>query len=254
MGYLIINADDYGYSAGVNYGIIDAHQKGILTSTTMMANMSGFEEGVLLAKENPNLGIGVHLTLTCGSPISDNVSTLINENKEFHNLTFYEDKFEINLDELYQEWKSQIDKIISSGIQPTHLDSHHHVNSISPIDTVFIRLAKEYNLPVRNNFDVPNDVKTTGRLFTAFDSLAQNKNIWKHMDLNNLIGDCKRYDIVEAMCHPAYVDAELMNGSSLNTDRTFILQEIINLKESLIFRENDIQLVNYEKINNMEEI
>ena len=66
---LIINADDFGYSNGVNYGIIDAFKNGILTSTTCLTNMPGFNHAIQLAKENPNLGIGIHLTLTCGKPL-----------------------------------------------------------------------------------------------------------------------------------------------------------------------------------------
>lgn len=64
MGKVIFDSDDFGYSHGVNYGIMDAYQRGILTSTTLMANMPGFEHAVKLRKEMPRLGVGVHLTLT----------------------------------------------------------------------------------------------------------------------------------------------------------------------------------------------
>ncbi len=58
MGKVIFNSDDFGYSYGVNYGILDAYQRGILTSTTLMANMPGFEHAVKLKKEVPGLGVG----------------------------------------------------------------------------------------------------------------------------------------------------------------------------------------------------
>ena len=79
MKKVIINADDFGYSSAVNLGIITSHKKGILTSTTLMANMSGCDEAIMLAKENPNLGVGCHLVLTCGKPLTKGAS-LINEN------------------------------------------------------------------------------------------------------------------------------------------------------------------------------
>lgn len=59
MGKLIINADDFGYGKGVNMGIIEAYQNGVLTSTTLMAGMPGFDQAVKLAKDNPGLGVGV---------------------------------------------------------------------------------------------------------------------------------------------------------------------------------------------------
>lgn len=247
MGKLIINADDYGYSSGVNYGIIHAHQRGVLTSTTMMANMPGFEEGIKLAKKNPDLGIGVHLVLTAGSPLSKDVPSLTNNNK-FHHLSYYEKKFEIDLNELYIEWKMQIDKIIDHGINPTHLDSHHHINSIYPLSKIFTKLAKEYDLPVRNNYNVPKEIKTTDRFINTLDSLSQTKDIWKHMSLNNLIADCYKYETIEAICHPAYVDSTLIKGSSFTTKRTFVLEELISLKDSSFFSNKDIELVNFNKI------
>lgn len=66
MKKVIINADDFGYSAAVNAGIIKAYQDGVLTSTTLMANMSGRDGAIQLAKENQGLGVGGHLVLTCG--------------------------------------------------------------------------------------------------------------------------------------------------------------------------------------------
>ena len=61
MGKVIFNSDDFGYSHGVNYGIVDAYQRGILTSTTLMANMPGFEHAVKLKKELPDLGVWVFI-------------------------------------------------------------------------------------------------------------------------------------------------------------------------------------------------
>ena len=87
---VIFNADDFGYSKAINLGIIQAHKNGILSSATLMANMPGFEDAVKLAKENPELGVGVHLTLTCGYPVLSDVPTLCQENGKFHKLTYYE--------------------------------------------------------------------------------------------------------------------------------------------------------------------
>jgi len=68
MTLLIINTDDYGYSKAINLGVIESFRNRILSSTTMMVNMPGFYHGVDLAKENPELGIGVHLTYNIWNP------------------------------------------------------------------------------------------------------------------------------------------------------------------------------------------
>ncbi|MCB5954206.1 carbohydrate deacetylase [Enterococcus sp. CWB-B31] len=248
MSKVIINADDFGYSRGVNFGIIDAHQKGVLSSTTIMANMPGFEHAVCLAKDNPDLGIGVHLTLTCGCPLLNTVPSIITETGEFHHLSFYENKFEIDTQELYMEWEAQIEKVFAQGIQPTHLDSHHHVNSITGITEVFVKLARRYQLPVRNNFSVPEDLKTTNRFYATFDRLACEKPIWQHMNRNNLLQECETYELVEVMCHPGYIDDELLNRSSFSNNRPYIIKELMNEKYPELFKEYHIQLNTYADI------
>ncbi|MEG0276419.1 MAG: ChbG/HpnK family deacetylase, partial [Coprobacillus sp.] len=75
MVKIINNADDFGYSNAINYGIIDCYLNGMLTSTTLMPAMPGFDHAVALAKQNPGLGIGVHLTLTCGRPVLEGHKT-----------------------------------------------------------------------------------------------------------------------------------------------------------------------------------
>ena len=102
MGKVIFNSDDFGYSHGVNYGIADAYQRGILTSTTLMANMPGFDHAVKLKRDLPNLGVGVHLTLTCGKPLLKNVTSLM-DGDNFKHLSFYTQPFEVDGDQLYQE-------------------------------------------------------------------------------------------------------------------------------------------------------
>ncbi|MFN1913289.1 ChbG/HpnK family deacetylase [Clostridioides difficile] len=79
MTKIIINADDFGYCEAVNYGIISAHNNGIVRSTSMMANMPGVEHGVGLLKENKTLNCGVHMTLSCGRPLLSNLKTIVDK-------------------------------------------------------------------------------------------------------------------------------------------------------------------------------
>lgn len=246
--YLIINADDFGYSRAINYGIIDSFNYGVLTSTTMMANMPGFQHGVSLAKKHPNLGIGVHLTLTAGKPITRNTKTLTKKDGSFKSLDYYE-RNEVTIDqkELYDEWKKQIEKIIQAGISPTHLDSHHHINILPELSAVFFELAREYKLPVRGNTKIPDDVKTTNR-FLSLDSLAYEKELWKSMNIDKLINDCQKYTFVEAMCHPGYVDSVLLSNSSFTTDRTKVVDELMNDELKGVLLNNNIKLINFKDL------
>src|SRR5207249_723322 len=84
---LIVNADDFGRSASANEAIIHAHREGILTSASLMVNEPGFEQAVQLARQNPHLGVGLHLTLICGHStlLPENIPGLVNGDKQFTN-------------------------------------------------------------------------------------------------------------------------------------------------------------------------
>lgn len=248
MKLLIINADDFGYGSGINNGIIDSYQNGILTSTTLMANMPGFDQAVKLAKANPGLGVGVHLVLTCGAPLLADQSSITAENGEFRKLAFYEGEYQIDQAELYQEWHAQIERIIAAGIHPDHLDSHHHVNTLPQIHEVYERLAREYQLPVRGNYAVPDDLTTTARFDNVVDRLGLTKAIWKPMDVDNFVEDVKQYGSVEAMCHPGYVDAELNDRSSFTTGRVYTARELQRPEYATLMQEAGITLGTYRDL------
>ena len=108
---LIVNADDYGLSEGVCLGILKAHRDGILTSTTCMMNMENIKKYLEMTKDYPNLGLGVHLNITVGKPLT-NVS-FVDEKGNFKSRDTYTNREAIvSQEELYQEWKAQIEKFI----------------------------------------------------------------------------------------------------------------------------------------------
>lgn len=248
MRLLIINADDFGYCSGINNGIIDSFKNGVLTSTTLMANMPGFSQAVDFAKANPELGVGVHLVLTCGAPLLENGFSITDEDGNFKNLSFYEKDFIIDQNEVYSEWKAQIEKIIDAGIEPDHLDSHHHVNTLPVISEVYEALAREFNLPVRGNYMVSEDLKTTNRFDDVIDHLGLMKEIWKPMDLHNFIEDVKNFGSVEAMCHPGYVDAELDSRSSFTTGRAYTAKELQKESFKKLLEREHISLGTYSDL------
>ncbi len=254
MGKVIFNSDDFGYSCGVNYGIVDSYQRGILTSTTLMANMPGFEHAVKLKKELPNLGVGVHLTLTCGKPLLENVDSLMEEGR-FKNLSYYKQPFEVDQDQLYQEWNAQIQKVYRAGVNPTHLDSHHHTHTFGMNQEVVVALAKKYDLPVRGNFERKAEVRHTDYFEPYFDDVGETNVEKRQIDcsiqeyLERLMSVLRDEKTIEIMCHTAYLDQELLNGSSFVYPRTNQVEFLIHSDFAKQVKEDSlIELATYKDI------
>src|SRR5271166_1848642 len=149
---LIVNADDLGWTEGVNRGIAEAHRRGLVTSTSLLANGRAFEAGVAVSRENPDLGVGVHLNLSNGAPTAAavEVSGLLNKAGELEggpeNLLLRLAGRNLPLEEVEREWDAQIAKIRSAGISPTHLDGHKHVHMLPGLFEVALRLAKKHGI------------------------------------------------------------------------------------------------------------
>jgi len=152
MRNLIVNADDLGWTAGVNRGIAQAHRNGIVTSTSLLANGSAFADGVETASEMPSLGVGVHLNLSDGLPTApaEQVKTLLNEVGKFsggpENLLVRLTTKSLDAKEVEKEWDAQIHKVRDAGIRPTHLDGHKHVQMLPGLFAIALRLAKRHGI------------------------------------------------------------------------------------------------------------
>ena len=152
MRNLIVNADDLGWTAGVNRGIAEAHRHGIVTSTSLLANGSAFADGVKTASELPGLGVGVHLNLSDGAPIApaERVKSLLNEDGEFaggpESLLMRLTTKSLQAKEVEREWDAQIEKVRGAGIRPTHLDGHKHVQMLQGLFGIALRLAKRHGI------------------------------------------------------------------------------------------------------------
>ncbi len=155
MKRLIVNADDFGLTESVNQGILEAHQRGILTSATLLANGATFDSAVALALASPRLGVGVHLNLTDGRPVSDpaGVASLVNGQGSFFGtpwgLLTRILTGKLRLAEVERELRAQIEKVRGAGIAVTHLDAHKHVHMLPPVFPIVLRLAREYGIGAR---------------------------------------------------------------------------------------------------------
>lgn len=140
---LAVNADDFGFTRDVNQGIVEAHVRGILTSTTLMACGAAFDDAVRLAKEHPTLDIGCHLVLVGQPPFPPTVAKLIQA-------------VALRRIRIYEELAAQVRRILDAGLKPTHLDTHKHTHLLPAVLDAVARLSEEFGIPwVRRPFDFP---------------------------------------------------------------------------------------------------
>ncbi len=151
---LVVNADDLGLTVGVNNGIFDAHDRGILTSASLFANATATVDAIRRIRSRPSLGVGVHLTLVDGAPTlpPSRVATLIQDDGRFRGSwkPFIVACLRgcVALNQVERELTAQIDRIRSEGIRLTHLDAHKHVHAYPPLFAIVARLANRFCIPV----------------------------------------------------------------------------------------------------------
>lgn len=154
---LIVNADDLGMSDAINRGIVAAHHEGIVTSTTAMTNLPHAHRGIALAQgQAPALGIGLHVNLSYGRPVSppERVSSLVLSDGRFLSLTRGVGLPQHwNRRDIETEVKAQLDRFVAyAGRLPDHLDAHQMVSTLSiPCRAVVLEVAAQYDLPVRRS-------------------------------------------------------------------------------------------------------
>jgi len=144
---LIVNADDLGLTPGVNRGILRAFQGGIVTSASLLVTGSAFEEAVALARQNPGLDVGLHLTLVEERAVlgREVLPTLVDEGGRFPRTSseFFRRAVlgRINWDEVEREIAAQIARFQKTGLRLSHLNSHQHLHMFPPVFKIVRRLT-----------------------------------------------------------------------------------------------------------------
>jgi hopanoid biosynthesis associated protein HpnK len=155
---LIINADDFGFTSGVNRAIVESHARGIVTSSTLMANGPAFAEAAEMAKASPGLSVGCHVVLIDGEPVLDaSVISTITDSRRFRDglKTFAARAFtgRINARQVESEATAQIQKIQSAGIAVSHVDTHKHTHIFPQVLRPLLRAARDCGVrALRNPF------------------------------------------------------------------------------------------------------
>jgi hopanoid biosynthesis associated protein HpnK len=284
---LIVNADDLGWTKGVNRGIAEAHRNGIVTSASLLANGAAFASGVEIARTTPALGVGVHLNLSDGEPVAERelVTTLLNDRGEFEgkpeSLLLKLARRSVLLDEVEREWDAQIQKVRDSGIEPTHIDGHKHVQMLPGLFEIALRLAKRHGIAaVRISHEesslraalssgakqkgavvMKQGVQARGLKLLARDAreqaeragiaaadyfcgIAQTGELTREGVLRLL--EILPEGTTELMCHPGYVDAELAKSATrLQASRQTEVEILTNTQIRNLVASQGIRLVDY---------
>ena len=162
MRRLIVNADDFGLTTGVNRGIIESHQNGIVTSTTLMACSRRFTEAAILTKNLPRLSIGCHVVLVDGEPTADfaKISSLVSPGSapqfrvSLMNFAALAASGRLDEGQIEAEITAQIQKLQSAGVAVSHLDSHKHSHMFPVVLRGMLRAAKNCGVrAIRNPFE-----------------------------------------------------------------------------------------------------
>jgi hopanoid biosynthesis associated protein HpnK len=155
---LIVNADDFGFTPGVNRAIVEAHTLGIVTSSTLMANGPAFSAATQMAKASPALSVGCHIVLIDGEPVleSSKLSTITHSRRFRHGLKTFAARAltrRMNAGEIESEARAQIQKIQSAGIAVSHVDTHKHTHIFPQILRPLLRAARDCGVrALRNPF------------------------------------------------------------------------------------------------------
>ncbi|EML6499767.1 chitin disaccharide deacetylase [Clostridioides difficile] len=243
MTKIIINADDFGYCEAVNYGIISAHNNGIVRSTSMMANMPGVEHGVGLLKENKTLNCGVHMTLSCGRPLLSNLKTIVDKDGFFIRRITDEIIEKMDYDEIYRELCAQIDRVKGLGIDISHLDSHHHIHTLVSLKPVIEKIVTKYNLPIRGGFEYNLEYSKVVPLIDSF----YKENVSEEYFIKN-IDEIMKYDVVDIMSHPAFLDDYILNSTSYAIDRTKEHKILTSKKVKEFLEKNGLVISSYRDV------
>jgi chitin disaccharide deacetylase len=282
---LIINADDFGLTSGVNRAIGEANRSGLLTSATMMANAPAFDEAAAIASAHPGLKTGCHVVLIDGEPVSSSLASLTNGSARFRTslkeFAVAAVRRRLSADEIQREAEAQIRKIQARGVTLTHIDSHKHTHMFPQVLRPVLRAAKACGIrAVRNPFE-PLRSWAGGMLLRApglwlrcagvmtFQMFsAEFRRALKEEDMlstDGTVGIAATGKLDQTMllailkglpkgtwelvCHPGYSDADLRSaGTRLTVSREVELGALTSAETKEALARQKIELISYAEL------
>ena len=282
MRRLIVNADDFGLTSGVNRAIIEGNQSGIITSATLMANARASESAIDLAMAQPALKTGCHVVLIDGVPLTKSLPTLANGSQRFRTslkqFALAAIRGQIAAEEIQQEVEAQIRRIQSRGVTLTHVDSHKHTHMFPQVLRPALRAAKACGIrAVRNPFEPLRSwpagmvlgspgiwLRSAGvmafQMFAAEFRRALKEEGMVSTDgtvgiaVTGMLDQQKLLRILAALpdgtwelvCHPGYSDSDLQAaGTRLTKSREIELSALTSAETKKLLAHQQIELISY---------
>lgn len=282
---LIVNADDFGFGKKITDAIIDCHSKGIVTSTTIMTNMPAAEYAVQRAKQFPELGVGVHLVLTQGKPVSrpEDVPDLIGDDGDFLSHKEQAKQLWVNKNifkQVCHEFEAQVTRAFELGLSPTHCDSHHGIFRMPIAINAMSLAAKKLKDPKARNpigyswtgpnssfaekifrirRNLPLAVKIMGHTYNKWVMRTNGISYTNYKTIPKMLvgapSDSKLsliatlenlpYGVSEIVCHPGYPDIDVIDSKKTAQIR---IEDTLNFMDVDVIQEikrNNIELINF---------
>jgi len=245
---LIVNADDFGRSAGVDRGIIRAHREGIVTSTTFMANAPGAEIAAALARATPTLDVGVHLVLSYARPLTDpaRIPSLVRADGTFGRPSQLLTR-DLDRDEALIEYRAQFARARELiGHVPSHIDTHHWVHDHPALSWAVCELAVDTGAAARTHTPRQRDeyrakgVRTTDHFVREFQHPG-------HIEVADLLAVITRLEdgVTELMCHPGEPDPELLATSAYARERPIELATLTDPRVRAALERDHVALTTF---------
>ncbi|MGH8104056.1 MAG: carbohydrate deacetylase [bacterium] len=246
MKRLIVNADDYGFTEGISRGIVEACQKGIVRSISIL--MTHVKKKDLAAlKELKGVSFGVHLNLTSGKPLlaAREVPSLVDEYGQFYKRWEQLEK-RVNLRELEKELTAQMDAFASSKLPLCHLDSHHHVHSHERLLALVMKWARKLGVALRSptravcaRLKAEKIPTTDAFLYDFYDE--------PHITLEGFKGILDRLHdgATELACHPGIVGDDLFLETTYSYQRGIELATLTHDESAKALKTRKIRLISY---------
>lgn len=278
---LIINADDFGMTSSISRAIIDCHKRGNVTSTTMMVSMPGTEDASRLRRSVPSLAVGLHFSLTEGTPLTRGQSLLGPAGRFLPRDALIRRLLSRRVvpEDIRREFVAQLERIGALGVKITHIDSHEHIHMSPAVFEVIAPIVERIGIPMRlvaPPWEIVTAVKSPLKFakqmalrWTASgfrrrsrlrfnDSLVSihdlaNQTRFDPSDYSRLLSRVHRQQIVELMVHPYPSDESTreLYPDDLQARRPFIAKcerEYEMLSAAPLFQTGHFQLSNYGQI------
>ena len=271
MKKLIVNADDFGWSTGVNRGVIDAHERGVLTSATLLVNFPAHADAAERSRACPGLGVGLHLNIVHGPPVSDpgRIPSLLGSDGAFPGPASVLRRLllgRIKPGELEVELKAQLSSFRRVAGEPTHLDSHKHLHVFGCFTDAVASIAGEMRTP-RARCPLPllsprawksrllfRAGRRTARIFTKHglrfpDALVGEGGI-SSLQVSTL---CRMLEqlpdgVTELMCHPGYHSTDehdVVSNVAVTATRQSDLDMLMDAELRSFISEQGVECIHY---------